>query len=799
MKKTILLLALLGIVALSAFAQDSVTFQVNMKVQTNLKKFDPAKDSVFLRGNFYAGVGNWWETNSMKLSDDDGDTIYTGKFDVGVVPKRLGQFKYIVRGVTFGGDHWEIDKADGVNKDRTDTIPSVPWTLPVVWFDGDSTSVYFDNDITFSVNMREQIKLNSFKLATDSVVVRGDFNGWGGKTHMLLDADGDSIYTGTFNITSSKKIIFKFVKITPTGDGWESSPDRVVDNLTGPTTILPVYFFNNFDPAHGQVTFQVNMRVQSKLKKFDPAVDSVFIRGNFYAGPGNWWETNSMKLSDPNGDSIYTGTFDVGAVPKRLGQFKYIIRGASVAGDRWEIDNADGLHKDRTDTIPKTPFTLPAVWFDGDSTSVYFENAVTFSVNMGYQMVKNTFKQASDSVVVRGDFNGWGGKSFLLADADGDSIYTGTFNINSTKKIIFKFVMIRPVGGDGWESSPDRVVDNLTGPTTILPVFYFNNDNPNDVTFRVNMKVQSRIKKFDPTKDSVFVRGDFLTGPGNWWESNAFKLADPDKDSIYEGKYPIVAPKTIKYKYVLRGTLFAGDRWEVDMGVNKDRFDTIKVTPVKLPVVWYNNDSTSVFMENFTTFQVNMKKQMRKAVFDKAKDSVVVRGDFNGWGGNTHLLKDADGDSIFTGVYDVGAVKKIIYKFVIHKAASDIWESSSDRVDSGFTGVPKILKVVYFNNDSILTGILSNGMVVLKYGLDQNYPNPFNPSTTINYSLEHAGLVKLRVFNILGQEVVSLVNEVQEAGQYQAQFNANKLSSGIYFYKLESGSFSSLKKMMLIK
>ncbi|MFA6456372.1 MAG: T9SS type A sorting domain-containing protein [Bacteroidota bacterium] len=802
MKKTILLLALLGIVALSAFAQDSVTFQVNMKVQANLKKFDPAKDSVFLRGNWFAGPGNWWETNSMKLADADGDSIYTGKFDVGVVPKRLGQFKYIVRGVTFGGDHWEIDNADGSHKDRTDTIPSVPWTLPVVWFDGDSTSVYFDNNITFSVNMREQIKSNAFKIANDSVVVRGDFNGWGGKTHLLLDADGDSIYTGTYNITSTKKIIFKFVKITATGDGWESSPDRVVDNLTGPTTLLPVYFFNNYDPAHGQVTFQVNLKVQTKLKKFDPAKDSVFLRGNFYAGPGNWWETNSMKLADPNGDTIYTGTFDVGAVPKRLGQFKYIVRGASYPGDHWEIDNADGSHKDRTDTIPKTPFTLPMVWFDGDSTSVYFDNDITFSVNMKEQMKSNSFKIATDSVVVRGDFNGWGGKTHLLLDADGDSVYTGTYNVPSSRKIIFKFVKITPTG-DGWESSPDRVVDNLTGPTTLLPVYFFNNYDPMHglVTFQVNLKVQTKLKKFDPAKDSVFLRGNFYAGPGNWWETNSMKLADPNGDTIYTGTFDVGAvPKRLgQYKYIVRGVTFAGDHWEVDNadGSHKDRTDTIPKTPFTLPAVWFDGDSTSVYFDNVVTFRVDLRPQIIKNKFKKATDSLIVRGDFNGWGGKKNVLLDADGDSIYTGSWNISSAKKIIFKFV--RIPADAWESTPDRVVDNLTGPTTLLPIMFFNGDSLLTSVNDRSMMVLKYELDQNYPNPFNPNTTINYSIEHAGLVKLRVFNILGQEVVTLVNEVQDAGQYQTQFNADKLSSGIYFYKLESGSFSSLKKMMLIK
>ncbi len=89
--------------------------------------------------------------------------------------------------------------------------------------------------------------------------------------------------------------------------------------------------------------------------------------------------------------------------------------------------------------------------------------------------------------------------------------------------------------------------------------------------------------------------------------------------------------------------------------------------------------------------------------------------------------------------------------------------------------------------------------IVTEYKLDQNYPNPFNPTTTINYQVKDAGLVRLTVFNLLGQEVQVLVNEQQATGTYTATFNASSLASGFYFYSLEVNDFKSTKKMMLIK
>jgi len=89
--------------------------------------------------------------------------------------------------------------------------------------------------------------------------------------------------------------------------------------------------------------------------------------------------------------------------------------------------------------------------------------------------------------------------------------------------------------------------------------------------------------------------------------------------------------------------------------------------------------------------------------------------------------------------------------------------------------------------------------VVDSYTLAQNYPNPFNPSTKITYSLQNSELVTLRVFDVLGREVSTLVNQYQNAGNHTVSFNASSLASGMYFYKLEAGSFQSIKKMMLLK
>jgi hypothetical protein len=101
----------------------------------------------------------------------------------------------------------------------------------------------------------------------------------------------------------------------------------------------------------------------------------------------------------------------------------------------------------------------------------------------------------------------------------------------------------------------------------------------------------------------------------------------------------------------------------------------------------------------------------------------------------------------------------------------------------------------------LLTGVgkSRSGVIPGEYGLGQNYPNPFNPATTISYQIRSAGGVTLRVYDVLGREVATLVNGYQPPGTYGVTFDGSRLSSGVYFYRLQSGSFVNTKKMVLAK
>ena len=102
--------------------------------------------------------------------------------------------------------------------------------------------------------------------------------------------------------------------------------------------------------------------------------------------------------------------------------------------------------------------------------------------------------------------------------------------------------------------------------------------------------------------------------------------------------------------------------------------------------------------------------------------------------------------------------------------------------------------------DTNLTLINSKSTLrTLKFEMAQNYPNPFNPTTIINYSVSKRSLVIIKVYDVLGKEVKTLVNEERRSGNYNVEFDGSKLSSGVYFYRMQAGDFIETKKLILLK
>jgi hypothetical protein len=137
--------------------------------------------------------------------------------------------------------------------------------------------------------------------------------------------------------------------------------------------------------------------------------------------------------------------------------------------------------------------------------------------------------------------------------------------------------------------------------------------------------------------------------------------------------------------------------------------------------------------------------------------------------------------------------------FTSNTTADSVQISSLQPITS-LTSVPiQGLSINLFVLTSGTASTKSESGIKNSYNLNQNYPNPFNPITVISYQLPVNSLITLKVYDVLGREVATLVNERKAAGSYTATFDASKFSSGVYFYKLQSGSFVQTKKMLLVK
>jgi hypothetical protein len=195
-------------------------------------------------------------------------------------------------------------------------------------------------------------------------------------------------------------------------------------------------------------------------------------------------------------------------------------------------------------------------------------------------------------------------------------------------------------------------------------------------------------------------------------------------------------------------------------------------------------------------------------------DTVLSNSDFNSFGSSIYQ-KDT-----LIYLFETSADKKIVdskvYSFWnivtdIRTFSQNFGLTEKITINDGYDDY-WILKGAVLNGDeygdTTLVGIEENKSdIPTKFALSQNYPNPFNPSTTIKYSIprsirrgEHSvSQTTLKVFDILGREVATLVNKQQKAGNYEVIFDASNLSSGVYFYRLQSGSFVETKKIVLLR
>lgn len=213
-------------------------------------------------------------------------------------------------------------------------------------------------------------------------------------------------------------------------------------------------------------------------------------------------------------------------------------------------------------------------------------------------------------------------------------------------------------------------------------------------------------------------------------------------------------------------------------------------------------------------------------IYDAQRDNGTW-GAYTGWVTVTenkwpslYVSPKITGNKLFRGTFEQSEVGNVAPRSIKYKGfTGTTWTTSlqiSD-VTNDVTGLqkPEIADIdgntpiiayvggnwqgVYFDNSSWVTDVRTEPGIPERYSLDQNYPNPFNPNTSIRFSIPQQDNVVLKIFNNIGQEVSTIVNQAMDAGNYEVNFNAADLASGVYFYRIQTGNFSESKKMIMIK
>lgn len=204
-----------------------------------------------------------------------------------------------------------------------------------------------------------------------------------------------------------------------------------------------------------------------------------------------------------------------------------------------------------------------------------------------------------------------------------------------------------------------------------------------------------------------------------------------------------------------------------------------------------------------------------------SKDTGFVGGRTNG---NASIFKTVNAGVSWKPIISSNMIYRIFFADRKHGFALSVDTTGAGKIikstDGGDTWLDETtpisnLRGIYFLNTNLGYAVGDSG-VILKYSiatsvkdptkniptrfsLEQNYPNPFNPSTTIRYQLPKGRMVTLKIFDVMGREVATLVNEQKDAGYYEVQWNARNYSSGVYFYTIRAGEYNKTLKLLLVK
>lgn len=455
---------------------------------------------------------------------------------------------------------------------------------------------------------------------------------------------------------------------------------------------------------------------------------------------------------------------------------------------------------------------------------------VTFKVNMSVAVANNNFTPGTDVMNLAGSFNEWSTSANPMTDADNDNIWeTVVSGLEPGTRLYFKFVK----NSDGWENDPNR--EYVVKGGNNMYEAYYNDDLGGGIEvvlfFQADMEVEKLSGRFNPSTDTMTVRGGF-----NGWSGDDIMTPSATNTNLYEFEttFQVNPGDDINYKFAYVSP--SGTTWEN----GADRIHTVTQDDINAGFIELSRAFNDAGLESVTkyeselVFQVDMTNavDLNGQAFSSL-DNVAICGAIaplawpqGGWPDEdstlVHFLNDAGVDGDTTAGDNIWSVTLTFPQYTLlsfeYKYGANWGLASNNGTNDNESGTGVNHSVTLPNeiifgrtNDvwadmspTTLTGVITdvrevNSGIPSTFSLDQNYPNPFNPTTTIRFNLPEASNVVVKIYDMLGQEVQTLVNEELTAGSYDVSFDASRLTSGMYIYSIQAGEFSMTRKMMLLK
>ena len=762
------------------FLPRTITLNLDM---TNHEVSD---DGVHVAGSFQG-----WDPGSTELMDYDMDGIYTVEIEANAGDTIYYKF---INGNSWGNDEGVTDPvcggAGGFGNDRWLDVPDVDTVLDPVCF---SECIACDESyVVFHVDMEET------PVATEGVFLGG--GPWHNNYQLMtLVPEEETIYMVKMALTEGE-YYYKFnnggndggyedggnLTDEGCGDG-DNWGDRTIvvgeeDSMTPPFCFSSCYTCGG-DPVEANVTFQADMTTLLS-QGWDDNVHFMELRGGV-----NGWSAGDVfeqDLLDPN---LYTFTKAITATPGSEHEWKYKANpDENFNNGGWETAANRVFEFTGEDMVldAHQPVILPIGELQSDVTveihAMWMMN--THNVNTG-----EPFLEHPDTLIMNGSFMNcwctWGdcmGAACAtsvspdvprLTDPDGDGVFTGELMLPAGHGNVFTYKLGAYYPGIEDEGGDNGALDNEAG-FGADKVFYMNTDANGTVALQTVFGDNNPQNPW-AGPGGYMANGGFEEGPAGWssWppELENWEVND---EHPFEGMHSLkVTPRT----------------------------DDSDANPEWSPVYQsFSADGLGLEAGNYMHLQGHAMTPAVEAVTGNNNGYLFIEFFDGGWSQLAKYTSQVVDASSTTDMWHHLMVSGMVPEGSVNiNVGCELWQGPE--VDAG---------AVYFDNvgmnisTDVLTTEEANVVTPNEFALLGNYPNPFNPVTTLRFDLDYTSKVNLTVYNILGNEIITLQNGELQAGRHAIQWNASnaygqKVPSGLYLYKVTSDSRILTGKMLLMK